>query len=57
MLWSKSKRLLDVGKINNFYVSSGKVEIRIQENSKPLSITYVEDFEKYFPDVDLTPSF
>ena len=56
MLWSKSKRLLDLGKINNFYVSSGKIKIRIQENSKPLSITHVEDFKKYFPDVDLTPS-
>ena len=56
MLWSKSKRLLDLGKINNFYVSSGKIKIRIQENSKPLSITHAEDFKKYFPDVDLTPS-
>ena len=56
MLWSKSKRLLDLGKINNFYVSSGKIKIRIQENSKPLAITHVKDFKKYFADVDLTPS-
>ena len=56
IFWSKSKRLLDLGKINNFYVSSGKIKIRIQENSKPLSITHVEDFKKYFPDVDLTLS-
>ena len=35
MLWPKSKRLLDLGKINNFYVSSGKSKIRIQGNSKP----------------------
>ena len=56
MLWSKSKRLLDLGKINNFYVSSGKIKIRIQENSKPMSINHFEDFKKYFPDVDLTPS-
>ena len=56
MLWSKSKRLLDLGKINNFFVSSGKIKIRLQENSKPLAITHVEDFKKYFPDVDLTPS-
>ena len=27
MLWSKSKRLLDLGKINKFYVSSGKIKI------------------------------
>ena len=56
MLWSKSKRLLDLGKINNFYVSSGKIKIRIQESSKSLSVTHVEDFKKYFSDVDLTPS-
>ena len=56
MLWSKSKSLLDLRKINNFYVSSGKIKIRIKKNSKPLSITHVEDFKKYFPDVDLTPS-
>ena len=56
MLWSKSKRLLDLGKINNFFVSSGKIKIRLQENSKPLVTTHVEDFKKYFPDVDLTPS-
>ena len=56
MLWSKSKRLLDLGKINNFYVSSGKIKIRIQENSKPLAITHVEGFKNYFADVDLTPS-
>ena len=56
MLWSKSKRLLDLGKINNFFVSSGKIKIRLQENSKPLAITHVQDFKKYFPDVDLTPS-
>ena len=43
MLWSKSKRLLDLEKINNLYVSSSKIKIRIQENSKPLAITNVED--------------
>ena len=44
MLWSKSKRLLDLGKINNFFVSSSKIKIRLQENNKPLAITHVEDF-------------
>ena len=27
MLWFKSKRLVDLGKINNFYISSGKIKI------------------------------
>ena len=35
MLWSKRKRLLDLGKTHNSYVSSGNIKIRIQENSKP----------------------
>ena len=56
MLWSKSKRLLDLGKINNFYVSSGKIKLRIQKNNQPFSVTLVEDFKKNFPGVDLTPS-
>ena len=57
MLWSKSKMLLDLEKINNLYVSSSKIKIRIQENSKPLAINNVEDLRKYFPGVDLTLSF
>ena len=56
MLRSKSKRLLDLGKINNFYISSGKIKIKLPENSKPLAITHVEDFKKHFRDIDLTPS-
>ena len=42
---------------HNFYVSSGKIKIRSQENSKSVKITHVEDCRKYFPDVDVTPSF
>ena len=54
MLWFKSERLVDLGKINNFYISSGKIKITWQENSKPLSKTQVEGFKKYFPDVYVT---
>ena len=32
------------------------MKIKLQENSKSLAITHVEDFKKYFSDVDLTPS-
>ena len=53
-LWFKSERLVDLGKINNFYISSGKIKITWQENSKPLSKTQVEGFKKYFPDVYVT---
>ena len=54
MLWCKSKRLHDLGKIKNYLISCGKIEIKLQENSQPLTIIYAEDFKKYFPDVDLT---
>ena len=56
MLWSKSKKLLTLGKINSFYVSNGTIRIKISEYSSPLSITHVNDFGKYFPDIDLSPS-
>ena len=29
VLWSKSKKLLSMGKINNFYVSNGMIKIKI----------------------------
>ena len=57
MLWFKSKRLHDLGKINNYFFSSGKIKIKLLENSKPLPITQAEDFKKYFRDVDLKPRF
>ena len=56
MLWSKIKRLHNLGKISNYFISSGKIKIKLQENGKPLAVTHAEDFKKYFPDVDLTPS-
>ena len=55
LLWSKSKKLLSLGKINNFYISNGIIKIKIQEGSTPLSITHNVDFEKHFPGVDLSP--
>ena len=56
MLWSKSKKLPTLGKINSFYISNGTIRIKISENSSPLSITHVNDFGKHFPDIDLSPS-
>ena len=56
MLWSKSKELLTLGKINSFYISNTTIKIKISENSSPLSITHVDDFGKHFPDIDLSPS-
>ena len=56
VLWSKSRKLLSMGKINNFHISNGTIKIKIQEGSTPLSITHNADFEKYFPGVDLSPA-
>ena len=50
------KRLHDLGKISNFYISSGTIKVKISENRNPISITHTQDFVKYFPKVDLLPT-
>ena len=56
VLWSKSKVLLSMEKINRLMVSNGSVKVKISEISAPISITHADDFTKYFPDVDLSLS-
>ena len=56
VLWSKSKLLLTMGKINRLMVSNGTVKVKIRKISAPISITHADDFTKYFPDVDLSVS-
>ena len=56
ILWSKSRKLLTLGKINSFYISNGTIRFKISENSSSMSITYVDDFGKDFPDIDLSLS-
>ena len=56
MLWSKCKRLHDLGKISNFYISSGTIKVKISENRNPISITYTQYIVEYFPEVDLLPT-
>ena len=55
VLWSKSKKLHSLGKIFSYYISGDAIKIKVNENSSPLSITHVDDFGKYFLDVDLSP--
>ena len=45
MLFSKSKRLHDLGKTNNYFISSSKIKIKLQKNSRTLVITIAEDFK------------
>ena len=56
VLYSKSKVLLNMVKINRLMVSNGLVKDRISENRAPMSITHADDFTKYFPDIDLSLS-
>ena len=55
VIWAKSKKLHSLGKIHSLFVLGGTIKIRVSENSSPLSLTQVDDFGKYFPDVDLLP--
>ena len=55
-IWSKSKKLLTLGKINIFYISNGTIRIKISENSFPLSVAHADDFGKHFCDIDLSQS-
>ena len=56
VLWSKSIKLHDLGKINSFFFISGDtVKIKINESSALLLVTHVNDFGNYFPGVDLLP--
>ena len=54
-LWSKSKRLYAMKQIHRYYVSNGTVKVKLEENSRPLSITHATDFDKHFPGIDLSP--
>ena len=56
MLWSKSKKLHNIGRIHSFYIAGEFIKIKVHENSIPLAITHVNDFEYHFPDVDLLPN-
>ena len=49
ILWSETKRLQSMGQINNFFISGGTVKIKIDENSKPLAITHLDDLAINFP--------
>ena len=42
-----------MGEINSFFISGGIVKIKIDENSKPLAITHLDDLVINFPGFDL----
>ena len=55
ILWLKAKKLHNIGSINHFYISSGTIKIKVTENSRPITITHLDDFKIHFPDIDLSP--
>ena len=55
VIWAKNKKLQSLSKIHSFFVLCGTTKIRVSENSPPLSLTHVDDFGKYFHDIDLSP--
>ena len=55
ILWLKAKRLQNIGSIDNFYISSGTIKIKVTENSSPITITHLDDFKIHFPDIHLSP--
>ena len=55
ILWLKAKRLQNIGSIENFYISSATIEIKLTENSSLITNTHLDDFKIHFPDIDLSP--
>ena len=55
ILLSKARSLQNIGSINNFYISSGTIKIKVTENSSPITITHLDDFKIRFPKIDLSP--
>ena len=41
--------------IYSYHVSNGTVKIKREENSRPVLITHVTDFDKHFSGIDLNP--
>ena len=54
-LWSKSKKLRLLRKIDSLFISNSTIMIKLQENNNPESITHSSDFDTFFPYVDLSP--
>ena len=44
-----------MGRIHSSQIADESTNIKVHENSTPLAITHVNDFEYHFPDVDLAP--
>ena len=50
-LCTTNKKLHGKGKIFGWHVSNWSIKIKLQENSRPIYISHMEDIKKYFHDV------
>ena len=50
VIWAKCKKFPSLGNI-----LGDTIKIRASENGSSLSLTHIEDFMKYFPDIELPP--
>ena len=54
MLWSKCKKLYDLGKINNFFISNDTIQVKINQNGRPILVPHnIDDFDtvNIFPEL------
>ena len=54
MLWSVSRKLNSMSRIQSFYVAGESITIQVHESSTMLAIIHVNDFEYYFLGADLS---
>ena len=55
LIYLGAQRLQNIGSVDNFYISSETIKIKITEKSSPILITHLDDFEMHFPDTDVLP--
>ena len=55
ILWSKAIRLQNIGSIDNVYISSGTIKIKVTENSSLITIMHLDDLKVHFREIDLSP--
>ena len=54
LLWSKSLWLHAMKQVHS-YVSNGIVKVKLEENSRAISITHATDFDRHFLGINLSP--
>ena len=53
LIWSKSKMLYKRKVISSFFVSNGKVKIKVGENTDIITLTHINDLVNLFPEINI----